>query len=151
MDAQAPIKVRNLIVIVEALIDVLARETALLRAMRVQEVDQLQGDKQRLSLAYEENHRQLAQDPAPIQQMGETERQGLRELLDALRQIVRENIGAIEGAKKAGERVLRLIVDSVKQQRTQKTGYTRAGTAGYAAVHRRTPAPAVSLAINANF
>lgn len=147
----APIKVRNLIVIVEALIDVLARETALLKAMRVQEVTQLQGDKQRLSLAYEDNHRQLAQDPAPIQQMGPTERQGLGELMSVLQQIAAENLRAIEAARKAGERVLRLIVDSVKQQRTQKTGYTRTGTAGYAPVHRRTPAPAVSLAINANF
>jgi flagellar biosynthesis/type III secretory pathway chaperone len=147
----APIKVRNLIVIVEALIDVLARETNLLKSMRVKEIGQLQGDKQRLSYAYEENHRQLTKDPAPIQQMGAAERQGLGELLQVLQQIAAENTRAIEAAKSAGERVLRLIVESVKDQRTQKSGYTRTGTLGYSAVHQRTPAPAVSLAVNRNF
>lgn len=107
----APIKVRNLIVIVEALIDVLARETALLKGMRVREITGLQGDKQRLSQAYAENHQLLSKDPAPLQQMSKTERQGLGELLGALQQIVAENARAIEAAKAAGERVLRLLIE----------------------------------------
>ena len=147
----APIKIRNLIVIVEALIDVLARETVLLKSMRVKEIEGLQGDKTRLSQAYEENHRQLTKDPEPFKQMGPTERQGLGELLGALQQIVAENARAIEAAKGAGERVLRLMIDSVKDQRSRKSGYTRAGTLGYSGVQRNTPAPAVSVALNANF
>lgn len=147
----APIKVRNLIVIVEALIDVLARETALLKGMRVRQITGLQGDKQRLSQAYAENHQLLSKDPAPLQQMSKTERQGLGELLGALQQIVAENARAIEAAKAAGERVLRLLINSVKDQRNTKTGYTRTGAAGYSSVQRRAPAQAVSIALNANF
>lgn len=146
-----PIKVRNLIVIVEALIDVLIRETTLLNSMRVAEITPLQGDKQRLTFAYQDNHRQLTKDPAPIQQLGTNERQGLGELLRALQQVATENQRAIEAAKAAGDRVLKLIVNSVKEQRSRKTGYTRAGTAGYSSVLRRTPGPAVSVALNANY
>lgn len=119
--------VRDLIGKCTGLIDLMGRETELLKAMRPKDIVELQEEKTFLARSYEQQARQLAADPACLKAVEPVLREELETAMRALEQASGANELALRAAREANDRTIRAIVAAVMEQ-TEETGtYGRDG------------------------
>ena len=120
-------RVNTLIATVSELVALMDQESASLRAMRAREIGKLQERKTHLTAAYEASTRALRSDPEALETIDPILRQELTDVLDRLGHVVRENEAALRAVTKANEKLMSAIVESVRTQQAQQSGYTAAG------------------------
>ena len=124
-------RVNTLIATVSELVALMDQESTYLRAMRAREIGKLQERKTHLAAAYESSAKALKSDREALETVDPILRQELSDVLERLGQVVQENEAALRAVTKANERLMNAIVQSVRAQKSQQSGYTAIGaTAG---------------------
>ncbi len=126
------LSVDGLIEVASRLIQVMTEETEILRDMRPGDIKELQEEKSRLSRVYEDKLRELRENPASLASMKPSLHRELQRVLGRFGTTVEANAAALKAAATANERLLRIIVDAVAEQRADTPGYSRHGTAAHA-------------------
>ncbi len=104
-----------------ALMEILRHEHAILKARKLKELSQLQSRKTQLAKGYAEAQRQVESDPEVLDSLSTEERTDLRKLYKSFRDALAENMLSLRGAHDATDRVVKLIIEAVKEQRGVKT------------------------------
>jgi hypothetical protein len=121
----------GLIETTERLADVLQRETALLRAMKLREAATVQVEKATLAEIYERSIREMqAQNGTLAQAIPASQIGALRKAGERLASAAADNERALRAARAVNERVLAAIVDAAREQRMPTHAY---GAHGYGA------------------
>lgn len=118
---------RDMIAIIDGIIELLERETASLSQGRMAEIGPLQEQKATLTVALQEQLQALRRDPA-LGEAGDGLRQALREREAALGDALLANAAALRGAGNASQRLLALVTRAARE-RLGNPGYTREGSA----------------------
>jgi len=119
--------VRDLIGKCTGLIDLMGRETELLKAMRPKDIVELQEEKTALARSYEQQARQLSTDPACLRAVEPILRDELEASMRALEQASGANERALRAAREANDRTIRAIVAAVMEQTEEGGTYGRDG------------------------
>ncbi len=119
--------VNGLIQIASRLVELMERETQLLRAMRPSDIVGMQDDKARLVAAYQERSRELRADPSHLAMVRPVLKQELRQALEHFEEASEANGRALAAAREANERLLRAIVDAVAGRQAQSHAYASDG------------------------
>ena len=137
-------RVHDLLATTARLIACMDKEIKLLRAMRPQDIRDLQADKIALADAYEAHFHALRGSRDHDDAVSDVLIAELNEATDRFQAVLTENARALQAVKDVNERVLKAIVDAVERSRPEPAGYTRGGATP--TPHRRTtPPPAVSV------
>lgn len=121
----------SLIETTERLADVLQRETALLRAMKLSDAAAVQLEKATLAEVYERSIREMQKQNGQLTQtVPATQLGALRKAGERLASAAMDNERALRAARAVNERVLAAIVDAAREQRTATHAY---GTRGFSA------------------
>ncbi|NKB20119.1 MAG: hypothetical protein GKS01_06180 [Alphaproteobacteria bacterium] len=123
-------QVEALIRVTSRLIGVLNSEVEMLRAMQVNEIENLQGEKKDLTILYEETIRSLAAQPEALAALEPALRMELSELAGRFDIALAENARALNAVRDSHDRLLKAIVDAVSENRAKEKGYTRDGKLG---------------------
>jgi len=123
------------------LIEMMERETALLKAMKAKEIVGGQAEKDRLARSFETRLRQLAADKAAASVVAPAVRQELQATMDRFRAAMRANEIALRAAREANERVVRAILDAAQSQAAPAHAYSASGRLGANAGERQAPTP----------
>lgn len=119
----------TLIETTERLADVLQRETALLRAMKLTEAAAVQLEKATLAEIYERCIRDMQADASALAGTGAgQQRAALRKAGERLASASIDNERALRAARAVNERVLAAIVEAAREQRSPNHAY---GSKGY--------------------
>ena len=119
------------------LVDCLEQETALLGQRQNTALAELQRDKNRLTLAYETELKQLKENQATLGKIEPARLQSLTESAQRLQLAVARNERALRAAKAVNERILTAMVDAIETGRGKPVGYTGRGAKPPAAPFRR--------------
>lgn len=122
---QAP----DLLQVTTRLIDVLERETEMLRAMKPSEIQALQEDKAALSAAYEAHIKALKAEPQALSAMPAPRRAELNGTIKRFQAALRENARSLQAAKQASQSALNAIAEEVHRYTQKHAGYSAAGAA----------------------
>jgi hypothetical protein len=119
---EIPALSENLAGIADRLIELLARETGLVRAMRVNEIGALQGDKTTLTALYQKTFKALiaAHGGKPFARAA---KEHLAAVAHKLSAAVKENELALRVGKVATERLITTIVAAVKEEQKSAAAY----------------------------
>jgi hypothetical protein len=117
----------GLIEIVARLIDVMHRETTLLRTMKVRQANDLYEEKTRLTRAFEERARSLKGDPALMETLSAELKAELQAAVKRFETAAEANALAIRIARDANQHLLNAIVDAVTAKQAGNTGYGATG------------------------
>ncbi len=120
-------QIEALIRVTSRLIGVLNSEVEMLRAMRVNEIEELQEEKRDLTILYEETIRSLAAQPEALAALERALRTELSELAGRFDNALAENARALNAVRDSHDRLLKAIVDAVSENRAKEKGYTRDG------------------------
>ncbi|WP_343559790.1 hypothetical protein [Kiloniella sp. b19] len=126
--ASNPLNVHAVIETVKELTELMSREVELLRAMRVQEMGELQERKLTLVNSYETEIRALRSQPEFLDYLDDRLKTELKEVLQQLNVMVSENERALLSAKTANERLMQAVSKAVKKKTAKTSGYSNAGT-----------------------
>jgi hypothetical protein len=105
--------------------EVMSKETALLAAGRTPEITPLQPIKADLARAYAGRWAQLKAVRAELAGLAPALVEGLRHQVARLAEAAIENERTLRRVQRAADRVLAIIAQAVREQRTASTGYTR--------------------------
>jgi hypothetical protein len=130
----------DLIDLTERLTEVMAREVALLDAMRPSEIGPLQSEKATLSAAYAGAVGRMNKNPALVDEADPGTRDILTRATAQLNQTMADNLRAIDVAKTFNERLIRALGEAVAESRPSTNAYTAAG-GPTSTVTPATPAP----------
>lgn len=119
-----PFKPLELATITDDLSTLLARETAALAAMRLQEAIAFKAEKARLTRIYRAAIEELRAGRANLREATAEERQRLTEAATRLAQVVSENESALRAGRAAIERVVAAIARAVNAKRKSLSAYT---------------------------
>ncbi|MDA0342127.1 MAG: hypothetical protein O3B74_11085 [Proteobacteria bacterium] len=124
------------------LMEILRQENAIIATHKYGDLTPLQSRKTQLAKGYAQAQSAVQNDLEVLNALSTEERTDLRKLYKAFRNVLSENMLALRGAHDATDRVVKLIIDAVKQQRGVKTAPLAFGprSKGYAAYS--TPASA---------
>jgi hypothetical protein len=122
------------------LCEVMIKETALLEAGRTPDIAPLQPLKADLARAYAGRWAQLKTARAELAGLAPSLAEALRQQVARLAAVAAENEKTLRRVQRAADRVLGIIAQAVREQRTAATGYTRGkpaarhipGTLGFA-------------------
>ena len=119
------------------LMKLLNEETALLKKREFKTLDKLQARKRQLSLAFDKYQTTVRSHPEMLDEIPENKRTELRDLYQRFRYTLSDNMLALRSSHDAAERVVSLIMKSVRKQRgidadAPAFGKTRTGYAAYA-------------------
>jgi hypothetical protein len=118
----------TLIETTERLADVLQRETAFLRAMKLTEAAAVQLEKATLAEIYERCIRDMqAEAGALVAAIPGQQRAALRKAGERLASASVDNERALRAARAVNERVLAAIVDAAREQRSSNHAYSAKG------------------------
>lgn len=120
-------QVETLIRVTSRLIDVMQREIAFLRTMRIAEIAALQEEKATLVAAYEDGIRHLAADPAALNAVEPALRAELTRLAPRFDGVVAENGRALQAVRDSHRRLVRTIVDAVAESGSRHAAYSASG------------------------
>lgn len=120
-------RIERLIHVASQLVEIMSREVALLRAMRVVEIGDLQQEKLELTSEYEGAIAALAEEPELLQAMEPALRSELAEIAARFDAAVDENARALTAVKESHDRLLQAIVDAVAEERSRQKAYTAKG------------------------
>jgi hypothetical protein len=117
------------------LMEILMRENAVLKTHEYSDLAELQSKKVQLAKGYSEAQRLVESDLDVLDALTKEERTDLRKLYKAFRDALAENMLSLRGAHDATDRVIKLVIDAVKDQRNVKTAPSAFGRRanGYAA------------------
>lgn len=141
-----PLQIDTLVTAASRLISLMNREIEFLRAMKVQEISDLQGEKLELTALYEESLAMLAADPDVLQALEPALKDELAALAKRFDAAVVENTRALSAVKDSHDRLLQTIVDSVAENRSKQKAYTADGALDNPQGGRN--APAISLTLD---
>lgn len=119
----------GLIEIASRLIELLGRETALLRQMKIAEIAALQEEKLALTRAYETRMRALNRNHEELQAVDQAIRDELKATINRFEDAASANAIAVHAAQDANQRLMQAIVDIVSERRGRTEGYAANGTA----------------------
>ncbi|MHA1599430.1 MAG: hypothetical protein ACTSW2_01290 [Alphaproteobacteria bacterium] len=142
-------RVADLVQITNRLSDLLERESNILRARKLAEMDSVREDKLLLSTAYETHVRALRSQPEILTETSPMLREQLKAAFDRFEKVLAENEQGLRAAKEASDRVLRAIVDEVDRQRRDNLAYSANGHSS--ARHMPGSPPPVSISIDERF
>lgn len=111
------------------LADLLDRETAAVRALKLDGLDELIRAKASLLEAYEAESRRLAEAGDDLVRLDGTLAERLRGASDRLRRSAAANGRALEIARTAGGRIVEMIVESARRAQHGPAGYAANGRA----------------------
>lgn len=119
------------------LMKLLNEETALLKKREFKTLDKLQARKRQLSLSFDKHQTEVRAHPEVLDDVPDDDRTELRELYQRFRCTLSDNMLALRSSHDAAERVVSLIMESVRKQRgidadAPTFGKTRTGYAAYA-------------------
>ncbi|MBK18591.1 MAG: hypothetical protein CMM52_07125 [Rhodospirillaceae bacterium] len=145
MSVQINKQVEALIRVTSRLIGVLDSEVDMLRAMQVDEIENLQAEKKDLTVLYEETVRSLAAQPEALEAVEPALRTELSELAGRFDTALAENARALNAVRDSHDRLLKAIVDAVSENRAKEKGYTRDGKLGDLQKGRNSPSLSLSV------
>lgn len=135
-----------LALLIEKLVTCLDRETAILGQRQVAALGELQREKNRLTLAYETELKQLKDGGANLEKVEPARLQSLTAAAQRLQLAVAKNERALRAAKAVNERILAAMVDAIETGRGKPVGYTGRGAKPPSAPYRRAgPVSAVTI------
>ena len=117
----------TLIETTERLADVLQRETAFLRAMKLTEAASVQLEKATLAEIYERCIRDMQAEVSLAAAIPGQQRVALRKAGERLASASVDNEHALRAARAVNERVLAAIVDAAREQRSSNHAYSAKG------------------------
>jgi hypothetical protein len=109
--------------------EVMSKETALLQAGRTPEIAPLQPVKAELARAYAGRWAQLKTVRAELAGLAPALAEALRQQVARLSVVALENEKTLRRVQRAADRVLGIIAQAVREQRTASTGYTKKNSA----------------------
>lgn len=119
------------------LMKLLNEETALLKKREFKTLDKIQARKRQLAMSFEKHQTEVRRHPDVLDQVPDEDRADLRELYQRFRCALSDNMLALRSSHDAAERVVSLIMESVRKQRgvpaeSPTFGKPRTGYAAYA-------------------
>ncbi|HEX3499784.1 MAG TPA: hypothetical protein VHT04_10720 [Stellaceae bacterium] len=105
--------------------EVMSKETALLNAGRTSDIAMLQPIKADLARAYAGRWAQLKAARAELAGLVPNLTEALRQQVARMTEAAIENEKTLRRVQRAADRVLAIIAQTVREQRTASTGYTR--------------------------
>jgi len=141
-------RLRDLVAVIGRLIVVMDKETALLRAMRSDQIGDLQAEKTRLAGLYVGMVKDVRKHPELLAALDQAVRGELTEATLRFEQAAADNERAINAARAANERVLKAIVAAVNTRRSVGT-YGKTGAIADAPRPQR--AQVLSIALDRRF
>jgi hypothetical protein len=141
-------RLRDLIAIIGRLIALMDQETAMLRAMRSDQIGTLQPEKTRLAGLYVGMVKDIRKHPELLAAVEQAVRGELTEAMTRFEQAAAENERAISAARTANERVLKAIVAAVN---TRRSVGTYGNTGAIAEAPRPQRAQVLSIAVDRRF
>ena len=135
----------DLLKVLNRLIEVLQRETELMRQMDPQAMQTLQHDKIVLTAAYESMLQRFRDNPALLSQQDDGLRERIMQASAAFQNTLTENARALYAMKEANERLFRAIIKAIEDQRDQPSSYSAYGAFAKAGSGGKSPAQPVAL------
>jgi flagellar biosynthesis/type III secretory pathway chaperone len=142
-------RIADLVQITNRLSDLLERESAILSARKLSEMESVREEKFTLSAAYETHVRALRSQPEILLSATPALREQLKAAFDRFEDSLGKNERGLRAAREASDRVLRAIADEVDRQRRDKLAYSANGHTS--APHMPGSRPAVSVAVDERF
>jgi chaperonin GroEL (HSP60 family) len=122
-------RVRTLIALTEELTEIVTRENELLAARRPKDIAPLQAEKSRLAAAYAQSIRLIAKDRSVVAGAGAALIAELRDLTKVFQGRADRQRALIDGARAAGESVVRAIAEEAGRRAEPGYGAARATAA----------------------
>jgi len=142
-------RIADLVQITNRLSDLLERESAILGARKLGEMETVREEKYTLSAAYESHVRALRSQPEILASATPDMRTRLKAAFDRFEKSLARNEYGLRAAKEASDRVLRAIADEVGRQHRDNLAYSANGNAN--ATRMPGSRPAVSVAVDEHF
>jgi flagellar biosynthesis/type III secretory pathway chaperone len=120
-------KVNDLLQVTSRLIAVLDREVELLRTTPSTELEALQEEKARLTVAYESQARSMAGHPELLEALQPVLRAELERVTSRFQSAISANEVALRAARDTTQRVLQAIADELDKSRRNNAGYSATG------------------------
>ncbi len=139
-----PSPIVELIDLTERLTEVMAREVALLDAMRPSEIGPLQSEKATLSTAYASAVGLVNKNAALVDEADPDTRDALTRATARLKETMADNLRAIDVARTFNERLIKALGEAVAESRPSTNAYTAAGNPTPTA----TPATPTAIALD---
>jgi len=117
----------GLIEIAARLIELMDRETGLLRTMKVRQANEMFDEKTRLAQAFEERARSITGDAGVFATLSAELKAELQAAIRRFDKAAEANAQAIRIARDANQHLLNAIVDAVAAKQTGTTGYGATG------------------------
>ena len=121
--------------------ELLEHEVALLRDMRVSDIEALQDAKSNATNVYHKLMHETQRQPDVMRQIDSARRDKLRDLAERLATATSQNAIALNAAIRAHQRVMQAIADAMRAQQTTERPYGSDGSS------RRGPVP-ISISID---
>ena len=107
--------------------ELLEHEVALLRDMRVHDIEALQDDKNSATSTYHKLMHETQRQPEILRQLDDRRRDRLRNLAERLATATSANAIALSVAIRANQRVMQAIADAVRAEQAKEQLYSRDG------------------------
>jgi hypothetical protein len=137
-------RLRDILAVVGRLITLMNEESALLRAMRADQIGQFQDEKSRLAGLYVGMVKDIRKSPELLVAVDAAVRAELTDALKNFDEAAAENAQVIASARAANERVLNAVV-SAAQKRRAPPGYAADGAAAKPTKPQRSTALSIAL------
>lgn len=125
----ATIRARNMMELLQDLVAVLDKETALLDRPRPSELEPVVEEKQALFKLYEDHIAALSQDPGFAAALDDDLRQQLTALAETFETAMEKNRRKLELMTRSSQHIVNRIVEAAKDAAGQVPGYSRGGNA----------------------
>lgn len=113
----------KLVKLTKSLCDLIARETALLKARRTRDAQELHGTKSRLMAEYKNTMSQLQVNEHLLGEKDSGERKYIKFITDKLREILRDHARVVLRLKSVAEGLIKSVGDEVAKQNQPVTAY----------------------------
>lgn len=121
----------------------LAKETELLKKMKVKEVGSLHEEKMNLVRKLEIHKELIARDPSVLKGKTSEAVNDFKEVSDGMDEVVRQNFNEVLKAKEVNQKVVEAVFYTVVSQENDSFGYNKKGTNG--ASGKKTSSPAITI------
>lgn len=137
-------RLRDMLAVIGRLITLMDQESAVLRAMRTDQIGQFQEEKARLAGLYVGMVKDLRRSPELLVAVDAAVRAELTDALKRFDQASAENARLIAAARSANERVLKAVVNAA-QVRRAPPGYAADGSAAKPPKPQRSTAMSIAI------
>jgi len=127
-DIATPGTAMPLIDTVQQLTALMSEEVELLKAMRLRDFGKLQDKKIALADSYEQQSAQFRKVPGFAATLEPRLRAELKDAVSRMHEVMKVNETAIKAARSVNERLARVILDAVHEQRNSAQGYSNGGS-----------------------